>query len=42
MNERVVTTIEDSPLARISNDFLDYQYSVLGILDYLNSPEVTE
>lgn len=35
-------TIDDSPTARISNDFLDYQYSVLGILDYLNSPEVTE
>ncbi|UIE40915.1 Type IV secretion system protein VirB11 [Xanthomonas citri pv. punicae] len=35
-------TIDDSPTARISNDFLDYQYSVLGILDYLNSPDVTE
>ncbi|WP_275128754.1 P-type DNA transfer ATPase VirB11 [Xanthomonas phaseoli] len=38
----VAMTIDDSPTARISNDFLDYQYSVLGILDYLNSPDVTE
>ena len=35
-------TLDDSPTAQISTDFLDYQYSVLGILDYLNSPEVTE
>lgn len=35
-------TIDDSPTANISSDFLDYQYGVLGILDYLNSPEVTE
>ncbi|WP_045727754.1 P-type DNA transfer ATPase VirB11 [Xanthomonas sp. GPE 39] len=35
-------TFEESPTAQISTDFLDYQYSVLGILDYLNSPEVTE
>ncbi|MBB4125309.1 type IV secretion system protein VirB11 [Xanthomonas translucens] len=35
-------TLDDSPTAQISSDFLDYQYSVLGILDYLNSPEVTE
>ncbi|AOY64864.2 P-type DNA transfer ATPase VirB11 [Xanthomonas citri pv. citri] len=42
MNEMVAMTIDDSPTARISNDFLDYQYSVLGILDYLNSPDVTE
>ncbi|WP_045770224.1 P-type DNA transfer ATPase VirB11 [Xanthomonas albilineans] len=35
-------TFEESPTAQISTDFLDYQYSVLGILDYLNSPDVTE
>lgn len=34
--------IENSPVARISNDFLEYQYNVLGILEYMNSPEVTE
>ncbi|HEV8692681.1 MAG TPA: P-type DNA transfer ATPase VirB11 [Lysobacter sp.] len=34
--------IDNSPVARISNDFLEYQYQVLGILDYMNSPEVTE
>ena len=33
---------ESSPVARISNDFLDYQYQVLGIQDFMNSPEVTE
>ena len=33
---------ETSPVARISNDFLDYQYQVLGIHDFMNSPEVTE
>lgn len=33
---------ESSPIARISSDFLDYQYEVLGILGYMNSPEVTE
>jgi type IV secretion system protein VirB11 len=34
--------IDNSPVARISNDFLEYQYEVLGILDYMNSPDVTE
>ena len=34
--------IDNSPVARISNDFLDYQYDVLGILDYMSSPDVTE
>lgn len=34
--------MESSPVARVSNDFLDYQYSVLGILDYMSNPEVTE
>lgn len=33
---------DNSPVARISNDFLEYQYQVLGILEYMNSPEVTE
>lgn len=33
---------DNSPVARISNDFLEYQYQVLGILDYMSSPEVTE
>lgn len=32
----------EAPIARISNDFLDYQYEVLGIREYMNSPEVTE
>ena len=27
---------------RISNDFLAYQYEVLGILDYMGSADVTE
>lgn len=33
---------DNSPVARISSDFLDYQYDVLGILGYMASPEVTE
>lgn len=33
---------DNSPIANISNDFLEYQYQVLGIMDYMNSPEVTE
>jgi type IV secretion system protein VirB11 len=33
---------ESSPIARISSDFLDYQYQVLGIHGLMNSPEVTE
>lgn len=32
----------DAPLARISDDFLSYQYEVLGILEHMSSPEVTE
>lgn len=31
-----------SPVANISNDFLDYQYGILGILEFMSSPEVTE
>ncbi len=34
--------IDNSPVARISNDFLDYQYDVLGILEYMSSSDVTE
>jgi len=34
VNDVVAMTIDDSPTARISNDFLDYQYSVLGILEF--------
>jgi len=30
------------PVSRISSEFLDYQYGALGILEYLNSPRVTE
>jgi type IV secretion system protein VirB11 len=33
---------DESPLAKVSNDFLEYQYQVLGILDYMASPDVTE
>lgn len=35
-------TIQNAPVAQVSNDFLEYQYQVLGILDYMSSPEVTE
>ncbi|MGH8106537.1 MAG: P-type DNA transfer ATPase VirB11, partial [Arenimonas sp.] len=34
--------IDNSPVARISNEFLDYQYEVLGILGHMASPDVTE
>lgn len=30
------------PVARVSSDFMDYQYEVLGIGEYLDSPDVTE
>src|SRR3546814_4305661 len=33
---------DNTPVARISNDFLDYQYQVLCILGYMSSPDVTE
>lgn len=33
---------DNSPIVRISNDFLDYQYQVLGIHEFMTSPEVTE
>ena len=32
----------DELTAQISNDFLDYQYDVLGVREYMASPEVTE
>lgn len=34
--------LDNSPIAQVSNDFLDYQYSVLGIHEYMSSPDVTE
>lgn len=34
--------MESSPVARVSNEFLEYQYDVLGILEYMADPEVTE
>jgi type IV secretion system protein VirB11 len=37
-----MTLLDDAPLARISDDFLAYQYEVLGILDCMRSPGVTE
>ena len=33
---------EAPPLARMSSDFLDYQFEVLGILEHLRSADVTE
>ncbi|GAB6197464.1 P-type DNA transfer ATPase VirB11 [Lysobacter xanthus] len=32
----------DAPIARVSDEFLTYQYEVLGILGYMASPDVTE
>ncbi len=32
----------DDLTAQVSNDFLDYQYQVLGVREYMGSPEVTE
>ena len=37
-----MTDQQDPPVAHVSNDFLEYQYKVLGILDCMRSPEVTE
>lgn len=34
--------LEPAPLAKVSSAFLDYQYEVLGIRDYMQSSEVTE
>ncbi|ATE71782.1 P-type DNA transfer ATPase VirB11 [Lysobacter capsici] len=33
---------DNSPIAQVSNAFLEYQYQVLGILEYMSSPDVTE
>lgn len=33
---------DDSPVARVSDEFLTYQYEVLGIHGYMQSPDVTE
>ena len=32
----------DDAIAQVSNEFLDYQYEVLGIREFMASPEVTE
>ena len=32
----------DDVVAQISNDFLDYQYEVLGVREFMASPDVTE
>lgn len=37
-----MTAADDSPLAHISKDFLEYQYQILGILEFMHSPDVTE
>lgn len=34
--------MSDATAAEVSNEFLDYQYEVLGIREYMASPEVTE
>jgi type IV secretion system protein VirB11 len=33
---------QNEPLARVSNEFLDYQYQVLGIGEHMHSSDVTE
>ena len=33
--------MEDT-LVHVSNDFLDYQYEVLGVREFMASPDVTE
>lgn len=35
-------TIDDGPVAKVSSDFLDYQYHVLGIAEHLENSDVTE
>lgn len=37
-----MTEHDDSPLANISTDFLDYQYQILGVREFMSSPDVTE
>ncbi|PXV59815.1 type IV secretion system protein VirB11 [Dyella jiangningensis] len=34
--------MSDATVAAVSNEFLDYQYEVLGIREFMASPEVTE
>ncbi|KRA20937.1 MULTISPECIES: P-type DNA transfer ATPase VirB11 [unclassified Lysobacter] len=34
--------MDDSPIAKVSSGFLEYQYEVLGIHEYMSSPDVTE
>lgn len=34
--------MDDSPIAAVSSGFLDYQYEVLGIHEFMSSPDVTE
>ncbi|HUA79895.1 MAG TPA: ATPase, T2SS/T4P/T4SS family, partial [Dyella sp.] len=34
--------MDDNRIDEVSNDFLDYQYDVLGIRDFMASPDVTE
>jgi type IV secretion system protein VirB11 len=34
--------MDDTTVAQVSNEFLDYQYDVLGIRDFMASPDVTE
>lgn len=37
-----MTDLTDGPVADISGEFLEYQYSILGILDYMSSSDITE
>jgi type IV secretion system protein VirB11 len=34
--------MDDGAIAQVSNEFLDYQYEVLGIREFMASPDVTE
>lgn len=38
----VLSSMDDPPLAKVSNDFLEYQYQILGILPYMHATDVTE
>ncbi|MET1024847.1 MAG: P-type DNA transfer ATPase VirB11, partial [Pseudoxanthomonas sp.] len=38
----VDTGVTEGPMAQVSNEFLDYQYEVLGIREYMSSKDVTE
>lgn len=35
-------SLDSAPVARVSGEFLDYQYEVLGIREFMQAPEVTE